>query len=219
MESMREFNRVMEREIAKGGCPLKLEAVEVNTNEYQQIETMEKLYEAVSYFLRIGKYQKYATRTVNDNVYMEMKGKAPVFTRTRMGMERVRIYRGISRYCKKKMPIFDSRVVVEKAQCIFSLPQEDLSKYQYRHEGKETYAFVLSDKYIRALYAHCLVERQNVALTFDRSKINEMDLQWRILSLDAVKNVLFQCLLMDDVQMNEDGKIVASLYTIYQLQE
>lgn len=43
MESMREFNRVMEREIAKGGCPLRLEKIEVKTAEYKKIATEEKL--------------------------------------------------------------------------------------------------------------------------------------------------------------------------------
>lgn len=36
MESMRDINRVMEREIAKGSCPLKLDHIEFVDYSYQQ---------------------------------------------------------------------------------------------------------------------------------------------------------------------------------------
>lgn len=91
MESMREFNRIMDREIAKGSCPLKLEKVVVQTEKYQKIATEGKLTEVMSYLLRVGKFKEYAMRTVNDNVYMDIKRKLPVFIRTRSIMERNRI--------------------------------------------------------------------------------------------------------------------------------
>ena len=37
MESMRDINRVMEREIAKGSCPLKLDHIEFGDYSYQEI--------------------------------------------------------------------------------------------------------------------------------------------------------------------------------------
>ena len=36
MESMRDINRVMEREIAKGSCPLKLDHIEFGDYSYQE---------------------------------------------------------------------------------------------------------------------------------------------------------------------------------------
>ena len=43
MESMRDINRVMEREIAKGSCPLKLDHIEFGDYSYQEITSKEKL--------------------------------------------------------------------------------------------------------------------------------------------------------------------------------
>lgn len=34
MESMRDINRVMEREIVKGSCPLKLDHIEFNNSSW-----------------------------------------------------------------------------------------------------------------------------------------------------------------------------------------
>lgn len=45
MESMRDINRVMEREIAKGSCPLKLDHIEFGNYSYQEITSREKLLE------------------------------------------------------------------------------------------------------------------------------------------------------------------------------
>ena len=52
MESMRDINRVMEREIAKGSCPLKLDHIEFGDYSYQEITSKEKLLEVLSYLLR-----------------------------------------------------------------------------------------------------------------------------------------------------------------------
>lgn len=51
MESMRDINRVMEREIAKGSCPLKLDHIEFGDYSYQEITSKEKLLEVLSYLL------------------------------------------------------------------------------------------------------------------------------------------------------------------------
>lgn len=53
MESMRDINRVMEREIAKESCPLKLDHIEFGDYSYQEITSKEKLLEVLSYLLRI----------------------------------------------------------------------------------------------------------------------------------------------------------------------
>lgn len=56
MESMRDVNRVMEREIAKGSCPLKLEHIEFGDYSYQEITSVEKLLEVLAYLLRTGNF-------------------------------------------------------------------------------------------------------------------------------------------------------------------
>ncbi|EOS45857.1 hypothetical protein V1226_13245 [Lachnospiraceae bacterium JLR.KK009] len=46
MESMRDIDRVMEREIAKGSCPLRFVRIEFGSSPYQEIVSREKLLEA-----------------------------------------------------------------------------------------------------------------------------------------------------------------------------
>ena len=53
MESMRDVNRVMEREIKKGSSPLKLDHIEFGDYSYQEIMSQEKLFEVLTYLLRI----------------------------------------------------------------------------------------------------------------------------------------------------------------------
>ena len=98
MESMRYINRVMEREIAKGSCPLKLDHIEFGDYSYQEITSKEKLLEVLSYLLRIGDFKQYAGKTILNNVYMDLRGKKPVFKRTKTVMERNNIFATIRRY-------------------------------------------------------------------------------------------------------------------------
>ena len=77
MESMRDINRVMEREIAKGSCPLKLDHIEFGDYSYQEITSKEKLLEVLSYLLRIGDFKQYAGKTILNNVvYAPARKKA-----------------------------------------------------------------------------------------------------------------------------------------------
>ena len=59
MESRRDINRVMEREIAKGSCPLKLDHIEFGDYSYQEITSREKLMEVLSYLLRMRQREEY----------------------------------------------------------------------------------------------------------------------------------------------------------------
>lgn len=163
MESMRDINRVMEREIAKGSCPLKLDHIEFGDYSYQEITSKEKLLEVLSYLLRIGDFKQYAGKTILNNVYMDLRGKKPVFKRTKTAMERNNIFATIRRYAKKLKPQYNGDVYLETVRCYFDIPKENLEKCRYTYKGNETYAFPMSDKYIMALYTHCLVTRKAVA--------------------------------------------------------
>ena len=76
MESMRDINRVMEREIAKGSCPLKLDHIEFGDYSYQEIMSQEKLFEVLTYLLRIGDFKQYAGKTILNNIYMDLRWKS-----------------------------------------------------------------------------------------------------------------------------------------------
>lgn len=148
MESMRDINRVMEREIAKGSFPLKLDHIEFRDYSYQEITSKEKLLEVLSYLLRIGDFKQYAGKTILNNVYMDLRGKKPIFKRTRTAIGRNNIFATIKRCAKKLKPEYNGDVYLETVRCYFDIPQENLEKCRYTYQGNETYAFLMSDKNI-----------------------------------------------------------------------
>ncbi len=60
MESMRDIDGAMEREIAKGSCPLRFVKIDFGDTPYQEIASKEKLLEVLSYLLRTGSYGRFA---------------------------------------------------------------------------------------------------------------------------------------------------------------
>ena len=213
MEPMRDINRVMEREIAKGSSPLKLDHIEFGDYSYQEITSEKKLEDVLFYLLRIRDFRQYAGKTILNNVYMDLCGRKPVFKRTRTAIERNNIFATIKRYAKKLMPQYNGDVYLETVRCYFDMSQENLEKYRYTYQGNETYAFVLSDKYIMALYTHCLVARKVAA--FENIELNGLSkVEISMVKLKSVREVLFQVLLLDDVKF-DDGKMYAELCTIY----
>lgn len=199
MESMRDINRVMEREIAKGSSPLKLDHIEFGDYSYQEITSEKKLEDVLSYLLRIRDFRQYAGKTILNNVYMDLRGRKPVFKRTRTAIERNNIFATIKRYAKKLKPQYNGDVYLETVRCYFDMSQENLEKCRYTYQGNETYAFLLSDKYIMALYTHCLVARKVAA--FENIELNGLSkVEISMAKLKSVREVLFQVLLLDDVK-------------------
>lgn len=213
MESMREVNRVMEREIKKGSTPLAFEQLGFGDYSYNEITSKEKLEQVLSYLLRIGDYKQYVEKTIMNNVYMDLKGKKAVFKRTRLVYERNNIFVAIKRFAKKCKPDFEGKVYLETVRCFFSISDENLEKCRYTYEDKNTYAFVMSDKYIMGLYAQCLSARKAVVLEdIELEGLSETELG--MVKLETVREVLFQTLLLDDVKF-EDGKMYAELCSIF----
>lgn len=216
MESMRDVDRVMEREIKKGSTPLQFEQLGFGDYSYNEISSKEKLLQVLSYLLRIGEYQQFAGKTVGNNVYMDMKGKKVVFKRTILTYERNNIFVTIKRLIKKYKPDYEGKVYLETVRCFFTISEEELEKCRYDYEGRATYAFVMSDKYIMALYTHCLTARKAVAFeNIELEGLSETELS--VVKLEGVREVLFQTLLLDDVKF-EDGKMYADLCSIYLLE-
>ncbi len=215
MESMREVNRVMEREIKKGSTPLAFEQLGFGDYSYNEITSKEKLLQVLSYLLRIGDYKQYAEKTIMNNVYMDLKGKKAVFKRTRIPYECNNILVSIKIFVKKCKPDFEGKVYLETVRCFFDISDENLEKCRYTYKDKSTYAFVMSDKYIMGLYAQCLSARKAVALeNIELEGLSETELG--MVKLETVREVLFQALLLDDVKF-EDGKMYAELCTVYLL--
>ena len=216
MESMRDVDRVMEREVKKGSTPLKFEHLGFGDYSYNEITSKEKLLQVLSYLLRIGDYEPFAGKTIGNNVYMDMRGKKAVFKRTRLTYERNNIFATIKRLAKKYKPDYEGKVYLETVRCFFSISDENLEKCRYTYEDKNTYAFVMSDKYIMGLYAQCLSARKAVVLEdIELEGLSETELG--MVKLETVREVLFQTLLLDDVKF-EDGKMYAELCSIYLLE-
>lgn len=214
MESMRDINRVMEREIAKGSSPLKLDHIEFGDYSYQEITSEEKLEDVLSYLLRIRDFRQYAGKTILNNVYMDLRGRKPVFKRTRTAIDRNNIFTTIKRYAKKLKPQYNGDVYLETVRCYFDMSHENLEKCRYTtYQGNETYAFLLSDKYIMALYTHCLVARKEAAMQGMQIK-GFAEKEYGMVRLENVGDVLFQALLLDDVSI-KNSSILAKVYTVY----
>ena len=80
--------------------------------------------EVLSYLLRIDDFKQYAGKTILNNVYMDLRGKKPVFKRTKTAMERNNIFATIRRYAKKLKPQY----YLETVRCYFDISQENLEK-------------------------------------------------------------------------------------------
>lgn len=219
MESLRDVKRVMEREVAKGSCPLTFERLKLPEQPLQFIRSEKKLDEVLAYLLRIGEYRQYAEKTVINNVYMDLDllCRKPEFRRTHSVMERKEIYQRIQRYKKKLRPDYEEEICLETVNCIFHLPEEMKEQYKITYNGQETYGFIMSNKYILGLFTYCEVARK--AAFDDKGFYNYLlEKEFSILPKENVRDVLFQCLLLDNVK--KDGNFMcADLCTIYCMQE
>lgn len=215
MESLRDVKRVMEREIKKGSCPIAFDRLEFGASPFQFIRSEEKLDEVLSYLLRIKSYRQYAEKTVINNVYMDLDllCRNQQFKRTHSVLEREEIYARVQRYKKKLNPDFEGRICLESVQCFFNLPDADLEKCRTEYKGQETYAFIMSNKYILGLFTYCEVARKTIA-TQNVELEHRTEKEQGIVTLNSVRNVMFQTLLLDSVEY-AGGKFLANLHTIY----
>ena len=219
MESLRDVKRAMEREVKKGSCPLVFDRLEFGSKPFQPVTSEEKLEEALAWMLRIKTFRQYAEKTIINNVYMDldMLCKNPQFKRTRSVMDREGIYARIQRYKKRLQPDYGRGFCLETVRCIFTLPEGEAEKYRLTHNGQETYAFIMSNKYILGLFICCEAARKSAVM--DGAEYRHLSEQeQKIMLLDGVGDVLFQALLLDDVEY-AGNELSANLHTIYCLNE
>lgn len=215
MESLRDVRRAMEREVKKGSCPLMFDRLEFGSKPFQSITSEEKLDEVLAYLLRIKTFRQYAEKTIINNVYMDVNVfcKNPKFKRTYSVIDREKIYAKVQMYKKLLHPDYGSGLSLETVQCIFTLPEGEAEKYRITHDGQETYAFIMSNRYILGLFTHCMAARKSVVSDgVEYGHLTEQE--QKIVRLDGVKDVLFQALLLDDVEYG-NHELSANLHTIY----
>ena len=219
MESLRDVKRAMEREVKKGSCPIKFDRLEFGGSPFQSITSEEKLDEVFAYLLRIKSFRQFAEKTIINNVYMDldMLCRKPQFKRTHSVLEREGIYARVQKYKKRLQPDYDSGLCLETVQCIFTLPEGEAEKYRMTHEGQETYAFIMSNRYILGLFTCCEAARKSAVMDgVEYRHLSEQE--QKIMLLDGVGDVLFQALLLDDVEY-AGNELSANLHTIYCLNE
>ena len=215
MESLRDVKRAMEREVKKGSCPLMFDRLEFGSKPFQTISSEEKLDEVIAWLLRIKSFRQYAEKTIINNVYMDldMLCRKPQFKRTHSVIDREGIYAGVQRYKKKLQPDYDRGLCLETVRCIFTLPEGEAEKYRMTHDGQETYAFIMSNKYILGLFTYCEAARKSVVTDgVEYGHLTEQE--QKIVLLDGVGDVLFQALLLDNVEY-AGNELSANLHTIY----
>ena len=190
MESKRDILRVIEKEIKKGSAPVAFAGLGFSEECYHLVD-----------------------RQVKSNIYAEM-GKRLNFRSARSDRDRKNMEVAAKRWIKKKHPTFDGDVYVENIRCFLDISQEELEKRKCTVNEQDITALIFSQKHLEALYLQCLMHRRNAMQEVPELK-GLSETCNRIYKLQDV-DVLFQCLLMDQMDW-EEGKLYVQFSTVYLL--
>lgn len=94
---------------------------------------------------------------------------------------------------------------METAKCVFTLPEGGAEKYRITYNGQDTYAFIMSNRYIMGLFARCEAA--------GKSDVSN-EVRYRHPAKQAQKTVLFQALLLDEAEYG-NNELSAGFHTIY----
>lgn len=223
----KNIESLVEKEIGKGSTPLRFDSLTVPAEGFRDIDSRERLLNVLQYLLRVKEHRKLIwndTLSAN-NVYMDVFLGKTDFHRAALITGREEIYQHINWYGGKLKPDYDAKTVIETDICAFSIAEDELEKCRKTYEGKDAYSFYFGKYQIRSLYADCLEYRKNMARNEDKSHAADDGTQHAAygkymelfrLNDDVIRAVLFQCLLLDDLKV-ENGAVFANLYTIYLL--
>ena len=232
----KDLKTLVAKELEKGSTPLMFDSVIVPPEGFREIDSRERLLNVLQYLLRVKEHRKLIwndTLSAN-NVYMDVFLGKTDFHRAALITGREEIYQHINWYGGKLKPDYNGKTVIETDVCAFSIADDELEKCKKTYDGKEAYSFYFGKYQIRSLYADCLDYRKNMARDeFTPHATNAGTQQAAFgykspeaaygkyselfrLNDDVIRVVLFQCLLLDDLKI-ENGMIFANLYTIYLL--
>jgi len=238
MESKRDILRVIEKEIKKGSAPVAFAGLGFSEECYHLVDSQAKMNQLLDYFFRNEEYaaladsqakmnqlldyffrnEEYAAladRQVKSNIYAEM-GKRLNFRSARSDRDRKNMEVAAKRWIKKKHPTFDGDVYVESIRCFLDISQEELEKRKCTVNEQDITALIFSQKHLEALYLQCLMHRRNAMQEIPELK-GLSETCNRIYKLQDV-DVLFQCLLMDQMDWEEE-KLYVQFSTIYLLKQ
>ena len=203
----------VEKEIKKGSAPVAFAGLGFSEECYHLVDSQAKMNQLLDYFFRNEEYAALTDRQVKSNIYAEM-GKRLNFRSARSDRDRKNMEVAAKRWIKKKHPTFDGDVYVENIRCFLDISQEELEKRKCTVNEQDTTALIFSQKHLEALYLQCLMHRRNAMQEVPESK-GLSETCNRIYKLQDV-DVLFQCLLMDQMDW-EEGKLYVQFSTVYLL--
>ena len=215
MESKRDILRVIEKEIKKGSAPVAFAGLGFSEECYHLVDSQAKMNQLLDYFFRNEEYAALTDRQVKSNIYAEM-GKRLNFRSARSDRDRKNMEVAAKRWIKKKHPTFDGDVYVENIRCFLDISQEELEKRKCTVNEQDIAALIFSQKHLEALYLQCLMHRRNAMQEVPELK-GLSETCNRIYKLQDV-DVLFQCLLMDQMDWEEE-KLYVQFSTIYLLKQ
>ena len=203
----------VEKEIKKGSAPVAFAGLGFSEECYHLVDSQAKMNQLLDYFFRNEEYAALTDRQVKSNIYAEM-GKRLNFRSARSDRDRKNMEVAAKRWIKKKHPTFDGDVYVENIRCFLDISKEELEKRKCTVNEQDTTALIFSQKHLEALYLQCLMHRRNAMQEIPELK-GLSETCNRIYKLQDV-DVLFQCLLMDQMDW-EEGKLYVQFSTIYLL--
>mgnify|MGYP001095437485 CR=1 FL=1 len=205
----------VEKEIKKGSAPVAFAGLGFSEECYHLVDSQAKMNQLLDYFFRNEEYAALAERQGKSNIYAEM-GKRLNFRSARSDRDRKNMEVAAKRWIKKKHPTFDGDVYVENIRCFLDISQEELEKRKCTVNEQDTTALIFSQKHLEALYLQCLMHRRNAMQEIPELK-GLSETCNRIYKLQDV-DVLFQCLLMDQMDWEEE-KLYVQFSTIYLLKQ
>mgnify|MGYP000720269117 FL=1 len=205
----------VEKEIKKGSAPVAFAGLGFSEECYHLVDSQAKMNQLLDYFFRNEEYAALADWQVKSNIYAEM-GKRLNFRSARSDRDRKNMEVAAKRWIKKKHPTFDGDVYVENIRCFLDISQEELEKRKCTVNEQDITALIFSQKHLEALYLQCLMHRRNAMQEVLELK-GLSETCNRIYKLQDV-DVLFQCLLMDQMDWEEE-KLYVQFSTVYILKK
>ena len=205
----------VEKEIKKGSAPVAFAGLGFSEECYHLVDSQAKMNQLLDYFFRNEEYAALTDRQVKSNIYAEM-GKRLNFRSARSNRDRKNMEVAAKRWIKKKHPTFDGDVYVENIRCFLDISREELEKRKCTVNEQDITALIFSQKHLEALYLQCLMHRRNAMQEVPELK-GLSETCNRIYKLQDV-DVLFQCLLMDQMDWEEE-KLYVQFSTIYLLKQ
>lgn len=214
MKTAKKIKKQMERNLARGkSILLRPEKIGFGDFSYKQIKSKDDMNEALDFLLRTGKFRRYASKTVINNVYMNgpVIFGCPYICRTKSLIDRL-ILRIKAGFRARSIDFDNSSIITETIRVYLKYCGDNKEKYSFRYGENITYAFPLSESSLYSIFILSEELRKNVSdeIIAESGLSGEFG---RIIRGENVKEVFFKALLFDDIK-NEDDYFIVNMRSI-----